>query len=91
MRHHPCDQFAADILHVRDEIEKETGTRVYFKLQRIEEMVETIQSSRQMDIEHDELKGFLMNHYDFFNDVEWTAHERLLNRIFERRLAAQAA
>ncbi len=90
MRYHKCDQFAADMLHVGDEILKETGVVVNFVPAQVYSMVKTIMRAGKLEMEHEELKGFLMARYDFVNDEEYTAYERVLNRICKRRLRAAA-
>lgn len=88
MRHHKRDQFAADMFYVQGQIKKETGVDVHFSLAQVNTMVATIERSRKTVADHDELRGFLMARFDFSNDEEYTAYERVLNRIFERRKAA---
>ena len=87
MSSYPCDQFAADALSICDEILKETGVEIKLNPEQVEEMLETIErSTRRMVIDHDELKGHLMGRYNFSSEYEETGYERLLIKIYKRRL-----
>jgi hypothetical protein len=86
----PANLYAADMRHVSGEILKETEKTVTFIPHIVNSMVKTIILAGKMTMEADELKQFVLDSYDL-NDLEWTAHERLLKRIFELRFPAKAA
>ena len=93
MSSYSCDQFAADALSIRDEIKAETGVDIRFKLPLIEQMVNDIDEATQgrTSVDHDELREAVLGRETFLHDIEHTAYQRLLDRIFHRRLATKSS
>lgn len=89
----PCDQFAADGLAVRHAIEARTGITVQLNITRIEVMVGLVEKIRDEGVitDHQEIAGIVLGLDTFKDDLEYSAYELWLEKIFERRLQAQTA
>ncbi len=89
----PTNQLDADALVIREEIERQTGEKVEFDLDRVIAMCKVIAKTARIGVitDHGEILGLVMGKYAWATDVEEEAYRRLLDKTYKRQLGAKSS